>query len=261
MPRGNAADEATGAPLFSIVTVCRNAAASIRTTIESVRDQSAFPGGVEHLIIDGLSTDDTLRIASEYAHLRIVSEQDAGIFDAMNKGVRRARGQYVAILNADDWYEPDTLQRVAAMLREFPASDLVHGDIRRWTRTGPVDVVKPPARTGYWTQVLMPVNHPASFARRDLFQRVGEFDTSFKVFADFEWVRRVIQSGAVLTYCPRVLANFRIGGVSTVRYAIRERYRVYRDSGIDRPSAAAGVLYACGAILRNRLGRSAGQVS
>lgn len=241
-------------PLFSIVTVCRNAEQSLGATVESVLNQEPFGGALEHLIIDGASTDGTLAVAGRYSHLRVLSEPDAGIYDAMNKGVGLARGKYIAILNADDWYEADALRVVAETFRQWPDATLVHGDIRRWRGTTALDVVKPPHDTGSRRRVLMPVNHPACFARKDAFIRFGRFDTTYRIFADFDWVSRVIRGGVLTRYCPRVLTNFRIGGVSTIRCAVCERYRVFRSNGIGRVSAAAAVVYACAGVLRNRLG-------
>jgi glycosyltransferase involved in cell wall biosynthesis len=243
-------------PVFSIVTVCRNAGDTIRSTIESVVGQSPVEGGVEHIVIDGASTDGTRSILAEYPHLHVVSEPDRGIYDAMNKGVSLARGRYVAILNADDWYEPDAFEAVTAVLRESPDADIVHGDIRRWNRTAPVDVVKPALDRGFSGTLRMPVNHPACFAKRELFSRYGGFDISYRVFADYDWMRRVVNGGVVLRYCPRVLTNFRMAGVSTLRFAIAERYRVFRTNGAGALRAATIVAYSCAVVLRNRLRRT-----
>lgn len=240
-------------PLFSIVTVCWNAERSIKGTIESVLHQDPFGSTVEHIVVDGASTDGTLNVLAAYPHLRVLSERDAGIYDAMNKGVALATGKYIGILNADDWYEPDALRSVAEALRSSPESEFVHGDIRRWRGEISLDVVRPPLGKGFWTSVLMPVNHPACFVSKDLFDRFGGFDTSYRIFADFEWVKRVINGGARLLYCPKVLTNFRVGGVSTMRFAVAERYRVYRSSGAGTLSTSAAIAYSCAAILRNRL--------
>jgi glycosyltransferase involved in cell wall biosynthesis len=242
-------------PTFSIVTVCRNAERSIGKTIDSVLRQTGDAGRVEHVIIDGQSTDGTLRVLAAYPHLRVVSEPDSGIYDAMNKGVTLARGSYLAILNADDWYEPDALSTVARALRESPEADIVHGDIRRWNRDTPVDVVKPTLDRGLHGTRVMPMNHPACFAKRDLFDRFGGFDLSYRIFADYDWMRRVIKGGAVLKYCPRVLTNFHMGGVSTLHFAIAERYRVFRSNGAGVLSATATVVYSCAVVARNRLRR------
>jgi glycosyltransferase involved in cell wall biosynthesis len=242
-----------GPCLFSIVTVCRNAKPSIAQTVESVLAQSAFAGTVEHVVIDGASTDGTLDVLRSYPHLRVLSEPDAGVYDAMNKGVSRARGEYVGILNADDWYEPDALASVAEAFLAHPETSIVHGDIRRWNYSGPLNVVKPASTGPTGSLWAMPLHHPASFARRELFNHFGPFDTTYRIFGDFEWVSRVIRGGALLYYCPRVLTNFRVGGLSTMRCSPAERYRVFRAAGANPIRALAAVSYGCAAVLRNQV--------
>lgn len=238
---------------FSIVTVCRNAERSIAQTVESVLRQSAFAGTVEHVVIDGASTDGTLNILHRYPHLRVLSEPDAGVYDAMNKGVARAQGEYVGILNADDWYERDALASVAEAFSAHPDASIVHGDIRRWDSVGPLNVVKPATTEPTGCDWAMPLHHPASFARRQLFTRFGPFDTTYRIFGDFEWISRVMRGGALLHYCPRVLTNFRVGGLSTMRCSPAERYRVFRAAGANPVRALVAVSYGCAAVMRNRL--------
>lgn len=243
-------------PTFSIITVCRNAERSIGRTIESVVEQVDFGGTVEHIVIDGVSTDGTLRVVAGFPHLRVVSGPDAGIYDAMNKGVALARGQYIGLLNADDWYEPNALAAVARAFHEAPGVSVVHGDVRRWTAEGPLDVVRPPSGRRRKGSVTMPVHHPACFVTRNVFDRVGGFNLTFPVFADYDWVMRVVADGAAFHYCPTVLTNFRLGGVSTMRFAWRERYGVIRAHGSGALSAGYTVAHACAAVLRNRLRRA-----
>jgi glycosyltransferase involved in cell wall biosynthesis len=239
-------------PLFSIVTVCRNAVRSIRRTIESVRQQQDVPGAVEHLVIDGVSTDGTVAALAEFPHLRVVSEPDGGIYDAMNKGAALARGEYIAILNADDWYEPETLARVALAFRESPEASVVHGDVRRWVGTAPLDIVKSRRPRRGQSGLFMSVNHPACFVKRDVFKRFGGFNLAFPMCADYDWIERVIRGGAVLRYVPHVLTNFAMGGVSSTRFIIRERYRVRRANGAGILPAAGWVARSCAVVLRNR---------
>jgi glycosyltransferase involved in cell wall biosynthesis len=242
--------------LFSIITVCRNAQRSIDKTIQSVVNQAEFFNRTEHLVIDGASTDGTLQVLEQYPHLRVVSEPDSGMYDAMNKGVRLSRGECIGILNADDWYEPGALAAVAEAFRLSPEVALVHGDIRRWNRNMPLDVVKSALERGLHNTLAMPFNHPACFVKRELFSHFGGFDhLTYPVFADYDWARRVIDGGVVVRYCPRVLTNFQLGGVSTARFAIRERYRVFRANGGGMLPAWRTVAYSCAVVLRNRLRR------
>ena len=99
----------------------------------------------------------------------------------------------------------------------------------------------------------MPIHHPACFAKRDVFARFGGFDVSYKLFADYDWVRRIIRGGAVLRYCPKVLTNFTLGGATTKRLAIREQYRVFRANGAGPLATLSTIGYGCAVVLRNRL--------
>lgn len=246
-------DSSDTTPLFTIVTVCRNAERSIGRTIRSVLEQTAVIDRTEHLVVDGVSTDGTLGLLKQFSHLRVISEPDRGIYDAMNKGVRLARGEFIGMLNADDWYEPDALASVAAEFKASPDASIVHGDIRRWHRDKPIDVVKPSFDRGFHGTRVMPVHHPACFAKRDVFSRFGGFDTSYQLFADYDWVRRVVRGGAVLRYCPRVLTNFTVGGATTQRLALREQYRVFRANGVGTLAALGTVGYTFAVKIRNRL--------
>lgn len=249
-----AADAQT--PLFTIITVCFNAERSIARTIESVLAQQDVPGDVEHLVIDGASKDGTLQVLGRFPHLRVVSEPDRGIYDAMNKGVRLSRGRIIGILNADDWYEPHALASVARVFEQLPESDIVHGDVHRWAGAKSLGIARPPQGRAATSTLVIPLNHPACFVRREVFDDVGLFDLSYPVFADYDWVRRVVRAGKTLTYCPEVLTNFRVGGVSTMRIAWRERYRVFRANGASVLSAWRTIGYTSMVVLRNHLRRS-----
>lgn len=250
MPRPAA--DATS-PLFSVVTVCRNAERSIARTIESVQSQIDYHGCLEHLIIDGASTDGTLAVVRRYPHLRVLSEPDSGIYDAMNKGVSRSRGELIGLLNADDWYEPGALALVAAEFRAHPEVSIVHGDIRRWQHGKAMDVAKPARDRGIHGTRVMPILHPACFARRAVFDRFGQFDLSYKLFADYDWLRRVVRGGVAVRYCPEVLTNFTMGGATTTRLEIREQYRVVRAHGASPFAALGTVAHTCAVVIRNRL--------
>lgn len=240
--------------LVSVVTVCRNAVLSIRRTVESVRAQEGVPGAIEHIVVDGVSTDGTLDVLAEYPHLKVTSEPDAGLYDAMNKGVSKASGDIVGILNADDWYEAGALARVVRTFVAAPDVGIVHGDERIWRGERAVRVVKPPLSRplGAVDALLLPVNHPATFVRRDVYRRCGGFDLRYRTCADYDWIRRVQAAGVQFEYLPHILTNFSIGGVSTFRFLVGERYRVRRAHGAGRLAAAAWVARTCLVVAKNR---------
>jgi len=202
---------------ISIITVTYNAAPTIRDCLSCVRKQTAE---VEHIIIDGLSDDSTTKIAREYGNslAHIISEPDKGIYDAMNKGLKRASGDIIGILNADDFYPAtDTLAKVMRVF-EDPQVDACYGDllyvdacniekiVRNW-RSGSFTPAK-----FYWG--WMPP-HPTFFVRRSVYEKYGLFNLELGSAADYEIMLRFLLKYRVNTaYIPEVLVKMRTGGVS-----------------------------------------------
>lgn len=202
---------------ISIITVCFNSAATIADTLRTV-DAQTWPD-IEHWIIDGGSTDDTLRIVDEHRQpwRHVLSEADRGIYDAMNKGIARATGDYIGFLNADDLFASD--HAVAALAkRAAEGTDVVYGDlvyvsakdtrwIIRYWRSGSFE----PARLH---QGWMPP-HPTVYIRKAVLQQVGGFDTSLTVAADYDLMMRcLVRHQATAAHVPEVLVLMRIGGLS-----------------------------------------------
>jgi glycosyltransferase involved in cell wall biosynthesis len=202
----------------SVVTAVFNGSRTILSTLSSVADQRHRD--VEHIIIDGASTDDTLAIVSSCG-LRVtktVSERDAGVYDAFNKGLRQCTGDVIGFLNSGDSYiSSDVLSRIAD---EFADSDVdaVYGDVaivdqvdgRRVRRYRSSRFT--PQRIAYG---FMPA-HPTLFLRRRVYEKFGEYDTSFRIAGDFELVARIFGSAELKsTYLPDVLVRMPRGGLST----------------------------------------------
>jgi glycosyltransferase involved in cell wall biosynthesis len=202
---------------ISVVTVCLNAERTIGKTIESVAAQD-WPE-FEHIIVDGGSRDGTAKLAESLGHdrLRFVSERDDGIYDAMNKGLQLARGDYVGFLNADDFLAaPDALRVIAGEAER--GADCIMGD------TCLVDADCRPTRYIYsargfrpwWLTIGAMPPHPSFYARRELLLAAGGFDTRYAVAADFDLIARLIlKHGARWTVAGRILTCFRQGGLST----------------------------------------------
>ncbi|MEA3047038.1 MAG: hypothetical protein QOJ53_1370 [Sphingomonadales bacterium] len=207
----------SGLAKISVVTVCFDAERTIAETIASVAAQD-WPE-FEHIIIDGGSRDGTAALVESLRHdrLRFVSGRDDGIYDAMNKGLRLASGDYVGFLNADDFLAaPDALSVVAAEAAR--GTDCIMGD------TGLVDADGKPTRYIYsargfqpwWLTIGAMPPHPSFYARRDLLLAAGGFDTKFAVAADFDLIARLIlKHEARWAVAGRILTCFRQGGLST----------------------------------------------
>jgi glycosyltransferase involved in cell wall biosynthesis len=204
------------APLFSIITVVRNAAGTVDDALDSIAAQTWTDR--EHVVVDGASSDGTLAILERRrADLAVlVSERDAGLYHAMNKGLALASGEFVAFLNADDVYANErVLDTVARTLRQSGA-DVVWGDLV-YTREDDLGRVvrywpSEPYREGYLEQGWMPP-HPTMFVRRSVLAAIGGFDTHFRYHSDFEMVVRLFRyPGLRSTHVPEILVRMRAGG-------------------------------------------------
>ncbi len=203
---------------ITIVTVCRNAADTIADTLESVATQSH--DDVEHIVIDGASTDDTLKIVEHYADTlaHVLFESDHGVYDAMNKSLALASGEVVGFLNADDVYmHQDVLAKVSATMAD-PAIDACYADLIYVDRAQARRVVRhwisrdyPP---GLFEQGWMPA-HPTFFVRKSVYARFGGFDLRYRLQADFDLALRLIRIHGIQTrYVPEVWVRMRVGGMS-----------------------------------------------
>lgn len=226
---------------ISVITAVFNRAATLDECLRSVQAQT-WPG-VEHIVVDGASTDGSMDIVRRHAHrlARVVSEPDEGVYDALNKGIALATGDIVGFMHADDTYAtPQALEAVARAFAD-PAVDAVYGDLVYVGRDDASRVVR------YWqagpyqrqrlTQGWMPP-HPTLYVRRDVYQRLGAFDTRYRIAADYENMLRILWHGRVqAAYIPQVLVRMRMGGVSNKSFAnlvskSREDYAAMRQNGI-----------------------------
>lgn len=201
---------------ITIVTVAWNAAATIEDTLRSVAAQD-YPN-IEHIVVDGGSTDATMEIVGRFPHVaRAVSERDKGIYDGMNKGLRLATGDAVGFLNSDDFYcRDDAVSLIAAGLSG--GADAVTGAVALIDREDSARVKRFYPSTSYHPWMLrfghMPP-HPTTYIRRETLARIGEFDDTMRIAADFEMIVRLYRSGAKVRALPHTLVGFRDGGAST----------------------------------------------
>jgi len=183
-------------PMFSVITPCLNRAGNIGRAVESVLAQN-YPA-FEHIIVDGGSTDGTLEVLARYSHLRVISESDRNLYDAINKGLRLARGDVVGLLNSDDVYAPGAFAAAAQTIVD-PAVEMVIGGAEIFAlRDGQETVLR--RFTGRRATDLLEANAIGNvtvmnscFWRRLLFARIGLFDERFPIAADKDfWMRLVL---------------------------------------------------------------------
>ncbi|MHA4808325.1 glycosyltransferase family 2 protein [Flavitalea flava] len=215
---------------ISIITATYNSAATLNDTLVCIQGQD-HPD-IEHIIVDGRSTDDTLAIIRGFPHItKVVSEKDKGIYDAMNKGISLATGEVVGILNSDDIYMDSGIISLVAEVFEDPDVKTVYADlqyvqqddlnkvIRTW-RTGVFD------KKNFYYGWMPP--HPTFFVRKEIYDKVGLFNISLRSAADYEIMLRILlKHGIPAHYIPRVIVKMRAGGMSNSSF--RNRLRANKE--------------------------------
>ena len=228
-------------PKISVVTAVYNNVATVKDTILSVASQD-YPH-VEHIIIDGTSTDGTLDIIRQYAGKNAIirSEPDHGMYDAMNKGLALASGDIVGFLNADDTYaDPHVLTEIADTI-ERKKVDAAYGDLVYVDRSNAGKVVRywksQAYQDGLFEKGWMPA-HPTFYAKRGVYEKYGGYDIAYRRQSDFELTLRLLAVHKISSaYIPKVLVRMRSGGASRGLWHIIEgnieAYRACRKHSLD----------------------------
>ena len=201
-------------PRISIVTPCLNRARYLGAAIESVRAQN-FPD-VEHIVVDGMSTDGTVELLERYPHLRVIREPDTGLYDALNKGLRAASGDIVGHLNSDDLYAPGVFAAVAEAFADpqvdavFGGAEVFEGDtpeerrvVRRFTRREEIEL------SVFNTTVGVPITNARFFHRR-VYERVGYTDLRYRIAADRDFLLRVALTEPRAVLLDRIIYQYRM---------------------------------------------------
>ena len=204
---------------ISVITVCYNSAKTLERALQSVLDQDW--SHIEHIVIDGGSMDGTAEILDKFRSslAYAVSEPDNGIYDAMNKGIRRATGDVICFLNSDDLYaDANVLSRVAKYMYQGNL-DALFGDVVFFNESEPTQTFRY-YRSGYFhprrlAWGWMPA-HPAFFLKKDCYQKLGGFKTQYRIAGDFEFISRAFTTLPIrYKHMPEVLVRMQMGGVST----------------------------------------------
>lgn len=226
-------------PKFSIITVCFNAMAVLPDTMKSLRDQSY--SNYEWVVIDGASTDGSTEWLQQQSPNIYISERDKGIYDAMNKAIGSARGEYLFFLNAGDRFADKNVLRDTATALDSANTpvDCLYGDVVYFGARGER------RKRFHWLtrQRLLfgDLCHQAAFVRHDLFEKFGKFDLSLRYNADFDWFIRIFRGGVRLQYLPRDIANFHDAGAHVLAHEASETERnLVRARYLSRPLWLAG---------------------
>ncbi len=209
---------------ISIITVCRNAAETIKDTLDSVAGQT-WPE-IEHIIVDGLSDDNTLDIVAGYPHVsKVISEKDDGLYHAMNKGIGLATGEIIGILNADDVYASKHVLHEIMCSFHDSKMDIIYGnlvyvlrhDLNKVIRYWKAGIYK---KENFFTGWSPP--HPTFFVRNTLYKQYGLYNTRFKIAADYELMLRFLLKNSLNPfYLDMLIVKMRIGGISSRSIRLR----------------------------------------
>lgn len=213
--------EAVRHPLVSYVTVVRNNRATLHRAIESVWRQT-YPG-VEHIVLDGASTDGTLDVIRGYAGRLdyFASEPDEGIYDALNKAIPLASGDLICVLNSDDWLETGAAETAVGLLNDARASKILLTGAH--VRQGPAIDDEPPILLEWYPAEVHAGTyftcandcHNGIYATRSAYERSGPYDTSYGIAGDFKWLMSCFESGVDFVYTNEITVNYLMGGASS----------------------------------------------
>jgi glycosyltransferase len=236
---------------ISLITATYNSVNSIEDTINSVKSQDVE--NLEYIIIDGASTDGTLEIINQHKDVvtKLISEPDNGIYDALNKGIKNATGDIIGFLHSDDYFANNKILNEIQTTFEKRQNDFLYGDLQYITSDNPPKILR------YWKsgdfkfsnlkKGWMPP-HPTIYFKKNLIDKIGFFDTSYSISADYDWIIRCLTLPEVkVAYIPKVLINMTTGGQSNkslknIIKKSREDYKIIRKHRI-------GGLYAL--LLKN----------
>ncbi|NEO98666.1 MAG: glycosyltransferase [Symploca sp. SIO2E9] len=220
---------------ISIITPVYNAVNTLEKTILSVVNQE-ITSELEYIIVDGGSTDGSLEIINRYLDKigLFISEKDLGVYDAMNKGVTRATGDIIGIINSDDWYNDGAIKIVESFFREHQEASIIYSPINNYFDGNYLNTFIP----GNLDNLVFKftINHPSCFVKKSVYERVGLFDLCYSIAADYDFILRSYTSGVKFNYIETPLVSYSLNGMSGKPInkfkQIRESWRI--GSKIDQ---------------------------
>ena len=219
---------------ISIITVCYNSEKTIRDTIESVFSQTYKD--YEYIIVDGKSTDSTLDIIKEYDNIKLISEKDKGFYDAMNKGIKIATGDIIAIINSDDvLYDENVFQTV---IDEYDDdTDIIYANIKYYNEDFSKvirDYVSGTKKNNAWCPA-----HPSLYIRKEVFDKIGYYNLDYKIVSDYDFMVRCNINNIRYKYVNKYFVKMRYGGMSNglKGYLInfKECYFILKNNNVSFP--------------------------
>jgi glycosyltransferase len=212
--------------LVSVVTISFNASLTIEKTLKSVSNQSYR--NIEHIIVDGGSNDNTLEICNSFPHIsKIISEADKGVYDAFNKGLKIAKGDVIGFLNSDDtFYDANSVLEIVKAFQQNQ-TDIIYGNLDYINLEGKVirNWISRPYKSGLVKKAWMPA-HPTFYCRKELYDKLGNYNDSFKIAGDFELCLRFLEKHKVSSfYIEKKLVKMLVGGISNS--GLKSKFTIY----------------------------------
>ncbi len=203
-------------PKITIITATYNSAATIRDTLQSIANQTY--SNIEHIVVDGLSKDNTVEIAKTFPNVKLIVEKDKGLYDAINKGIQAATGDVIGILNSDDFFpENNIIEQIAAAFKDDKLQS-VYGDIAFVKPNNLQKIVR------YYSSAKFKIDkfkygympaHPSFYARKSCFGKLGLYQIDYKIAADYELLMRFLYTHKISSkYLHLTMVYMRTGGVS-----------------------------------------------
>lgn len=225
-------------PLVSVITVVFNGKEHLEQTIKSVINQTY--DNVEYIIIDGGSDDGTIEIIKKYESSisRWISEPDNGIADAFNKGISLASGDYVQLVNSDDWLSENQIEVALTNLEKSLCGFAFGNGMYHDANSRPLFLYKgDPDYPKVIRRGMPAVNHPTVLARKEMYDKIGSFNTKYKIAMDYDWLLRSYLAGFKGLYISELTGHMRLCGVSENRYAqgYKEVMVISVENGLSRP--------------------------
>ncbi|PKQ45751.1 glycosyltransferase family 2 protein [Confluentibacter flavum] len=232
--------------LVSIITVCYNSENTIKDTIESVLNQT-YPH-IEYIVIDGNSKDQTLNIIKSYERefkeksilFKWISEPDKGIYDAMNKGLKMASGELIGILNSDDWYAINTVSEIIEIGHREDFCVISGKKTKVDANKNVKQTVQNKKNIKKYIYKTMPLNHPATFAHKNVYKQIGDFNTDYRLSADYDLIFRAFNAKAKFIFTDEVLVYMRNTGAT---HQIKNLFVTAREDLLIRKSNDVKLAY------------------
>jgi len=223
---------------LTIITVSFNSAKTLERTIQSVISQNC--PGLEYVIVDGGSTDGTVDIIRKYhasGHVTsFISEKDAGISDAFNKGIAMSTGDVIGMINSDDQYVPGALEKVHKIYEQQGTDFVLYGNMLRRSDSKTVRIRPRPLKR-LWIYVDCPYDHPTVFVPKSVYDKVKPYNTNYRYSMDYDFYVRAMKAGVQFRYLDEDIAFFSTGGISSrsARECHREVLRIQKANGMFMP--------------------------